>query len=200
MFYAMLKSIIFLIFKFFFQIKIYGQDNLPKKGGFILASNHLSYLDPLVLGVACPRQLNFMARHDLFRNPFFSWLITSVNAFAVKRNSPDLSALKEAMARLRQGKAVVLFPEGSRQVEGLSPDAQPGIGFLVIKTAVPVIPVLISGTRKILPKGARLIRPGKISVHFGKQISLERSMPYQDIAKAIMENIRHLSCKTSSMS
>lgn len=162
-----------------------------------MASNHVSYLDPITLGVACPRKLNFMARHDLFYNPWFSWLITAVGAFPLKRDSYDLSSLKEAMRRLKNGNALVLFPEGSRSINGISNQPQAGIGFLAVKVSLPVIPAFIRGTELALPKGSKFIRPRKVSVHFGRQVSIERRLPYQDIARAIMKDIRHLSCYPS---
>jgi len=184
----------FLLSKFLFPIKVFGRSHIPRKGGFILASNHVSYLDPIVVGIACPRKLNFMARHDLFSNRFFSWVLSMVGAFPVKRNSADLSALKEALRRVKNGKALLIFPEGSRAVGSKSYEPQPGIGFLAAKLNVPMIPVFVKGTEIALPKGAKFIKRTEVSVHFGRQIFIERRMPYQETTQLIMANIRHLSC------
>ena len=159
-----------------------------------MASNHASYLDPVAVGVACKRKLNYMAKEELFRNPLSSWFFRAINVFPVKRDSADLSALKEAMRRVRRGEPLVLFPEGSRRFDGASSQPYPGIGFLAAKLNVPVIPAFIKGTGKALPPGAKFIKLTNVSVCFGKQISIERRMPYQDIAGHIMDNIRHLSC------
>lgn len=194
MLYLIFRSIAVLIFKLLFRIKVFGKENIPEKTGFILASNHLSYLDPVVLGVACPRKLNFMAKYDLFSYPLSSWFMSCLGAFAVKRESADISALKEAMKRLKNGKALVIFPEGSRRVNSVSTQPQAGVGFLAAKLDVPVIPAFIKGTDLALPRGAKFIRPCQIFVYFGKEISLERRQPYQDIACEIMKSIRHLSC------
>lgn len=197
MLYRILRPIANLIFRLLFRLEVKGQEFIPKIGGFILASNHASLLDPIVLGIASPRQLNFMARDDLFYNPLFSWLISILGAFPVKRNSPDLSALKEAMQRIKNGNVLVLFPEGRRQINGVCVSEAPraGIGFLAAKLRCPVIPAFVKGSGRALPKGAKFIRPTKICVYFGKQIYIERRLPYQDIAKRIMEDIRHLSCQ-----
>lgn len=212
MIYWFFRSLSALIFKTVFRIKVYGKNNIPQKGGFILASNHVSYLDPVAIGVACPRKLNFMARHDLFDNPAFSWLLYRLGAFPVKRDSADLSALKEAMKRVKQGKVLTVFPEGSRAFDGISNEPQPGIGFLAAKLNVPVVPAFIRGTYDAFPKGAKFIRPAQICVYFGQprsfyykemllnekgrgqQISVEGGLPYQKIALDIMENIRRLAC------
>lgn len=183
------------MFKVLFRFRVKGREHIPRKGAFILASNHVSYLDPIALGVACPRKLNFMAKQELFVNPWFSKLMSAVCAFPIKRDSADLFALKEAMRRLKSGKALVLFPEGSRRFDGTSAEPQAGIGFLAAKLNVPVVPAWIKGTAVALPKGAKSIKPVKVSVYFGKQIFIERRMPYQEIAKTVMENIRHLSCE-----
>lgn len=194
MLYWILKVIAVILCKVLFRIKVFGEKNIPQKGGFILASNHLSYLDPVVLGVACPRRLNFMARHDLFNNPIFSWLISNVGAFPVKRASADVSAIKIAMERLKDGGALVLFPEGSRKINAGTFQVHSGIGFLASKLNVPVIPVFIKGTDYALPRGAKFIRSHYICVYFGKQIALERRLPYQDIAGEVMRSIRRLAC------
>lgn len=188
----------FLILKVVFRMRVFGRKHIPKKGGFILAGNHSSYLDPVVLGVACPRRLDYMAKEELFCNPLLAGLLSRVGAFPVKRNSADLSALKEAMRRLKDNRALALFPEGSRRFDSASTEPHAGIGFLAAKLDVPVIPAFIRGTDSALPKGAKFIRPVRICVYFGEEISLEKNLPYQDIAQAIMANIRRLeqdSCK-----
>lgn len=182
-----------MIFKLFFQLEVEGRENVPKKGGFILAGNHISYLDPIAVGVATPRGLSYLARDDLFLNPLFAWLLYSVRAFPVKRDSADISALKESLQRVRNGGGLVIFPEGSRKADRIF-EPEPGIGFLASKLNTPVVPVFVKGTEIALPKGAKFLKPAKISVHFGKQILIERGMPYQDIARLVMEKIRRLVC------
>lgn len=193
MLYLILRPIAILFFKILFRIKVFGKKNIPEKTGFILASNHKSYLDPVALGVASSRKLNFMARHDLFCNPLFSWVISTLGAFPVKRDSADLSALKEAMRRVKNGDVLVVFPEGSRRINAVSSQQpQPGIGFLVAKLDVPVIPAFIRGTEVALPKGTKFIRPTEITVYFGKQIHIEKELSYQKIADKVMEKIEEL--------
>jgi len=198
MLYDLLRPLAVLLCKILFRIQIKGRENIPKKGGFILASNHLSYLDPVVLGVASPRKLSFMARDDLFDVPIFGSFIRSLGAFPVKRNSPDISAFKEVFKRIKQGKPVVIFPEGRRSPDGklLSPLA--GIGFIAAHLSCPVIPSYIQGTDKALPINSHFIKPKKVRVYLGKQIFIERRKPYNypEIAQQIMEAIRCLECKS----
>ncbi|MFA5089702.1 MAG: lysophospholipid acyltransferase family protein [Candidatus Omnitrophota bacterium] len=191
--YYLCRLLFHFLFKALFRFEFTGRENIPKKGGFILASNHMSFLDPVALGIASSRRLSFMARHDLFDNNFSSLILSSWGVLPVKRGFGDISALKEAINLLKGGNALALFPEGRRIIKGENVDPEPGIGFLVSKLDVPVIPAFIKGTDKALPRGARFIRLAKVSVHFGKKISIERRMPYNDIACRIMQDIRHLS-------
>lgn len=193
MLYKVTTFLVNFVFSFFFKIKISGQENIPKEGGFILASNHLSYLDPAVLAIACPREVNFLAKAELFKIPLFSDLIRSLGAFPVKRNTADIYALKEAIKRVKAGNGLLVFPEGGRKVGSSDLAPQAGVGFLAAKINAFVVPVFIKGTDIALPKGARFIKPSSVSVVFGKKISIERGLPYQEIAQRIMENIRHLS-------
>jgi 1-acyl-sn-glycerol-3-phosphate acyltransferase len=192
MVYLLLRFISFVLLKVFFRMEVVGKANIPGKGGFILASNHVSYMDPVAVGVACPRKLNYMARHDLFSKRGFAWLLTHLHVFPVKRDSADLSAIKEAMRRVQAGEGLLLFPEGGRTTEDEARDPQPGIGFLTAKLEVPVIPVSIKGSDKALPKGVRFPRFTKVRVRFGQQVTLEKKMPYEEIARAIMASIRYL--------
>ncbi len=194
MLYSIVRILLVVpLFKLFFKMKVRGAENIPKRGGFILASNHVSFLDPLALGAASGRNLNFMARDSLFKIPVFGSLIKAVDAFPVKRDSADRGALKEAMRRVKAGRALALFPEATRQdTDGALAEPAAGIGFLAARLAVPVIPAFISGTEKALPRHAKFIRRARVSVSFGKQISMEGSPQYQDIASRIMEHIRYL--------
>jgi 1-acyl-sn-glycerol-3-phosphate acyltransferase len=194
MLYWLLNPVAVFVCRMFFHVKVKGRENLPRKGGLILASNHRSYVDPIVVAVASNRRLNFMARDDLFRNPLFGWFIHSLGAFPVKRHSADLSAMKEALRRLKRGGALLLFPEGTRAADGLIHEAQPGIGFLIAKSGCPVVPVFIKNSDVALPRGGKSIRSAKIEVYFGQQIPIEGRLPYEDIAALVMDNIRRLAC------
>lgn len=174
-------------------MEVRGRENIPKKGGFILASNHISNLDPVTVGSACPRRLYYMAKEELFLNPILSLWMNAVGCFPVKRNSTDISALREAIRWLKSGGGLFLFPEGTRQEAGVkSAQPQAGIGFLAAKLSVPVVPAFVKGTDNALPRGAKFIRPATVSVCFGKQIHIERRMPYQEAAQLIMANIKNL--------
>lgn len=193
MLYKLGRSISSILSSMLFPIEVSGIENVPKRGGFILASNHLSNLDPVVLGIACPRELYFMAKEELFKNKFFGWIIKNCNAFPVKRGRADLSAVKEAIDLVNHGRVLLIFPEGGRQQNGRLGDAEKGIGFLASKSESSIVPAFIRGTDKALPVGSKSIKRQKVYVSFGPQIQIERRMAYQDIGLKTMEAIRQLS-------
>ena len=181
-----------IFFKLYLRVSVTGKENLPAQGGFIVASNHVSYLDPFLVGAVCTRKLSYMGRHDLFTPGIADRLLRAIGAFPVKRDTADLSALREAIRRVRNGGGLMVFPEGRRIVKKQLVEPEAGIGFLASKLNVPVIPAFVRGTDRAFPKGAKFIKPIKVSVHFGSQIHIERGLPYQSIAVKIMEKIRQL--------
>lgn len=198
MLYTILRPIAILLFKIFFRFKAYGLKNLPKEGPFIIASNHLSFLDPVALGVACPKKLSFLAREDVFRPRLFAKLISTLGAFSIKIETQDVEAIKESIKKLRGGNVLVLFPEGTRSINGSLREAQGGVGLLAMKADVPIIPTLIEGSDKALPRDAKFIRFKRVSVRFGKPITLGEEGPgqkkeiYLKIASRVMEEISKL--------
>jgi len=154
----------------FGKFRVFGLENLPESGGVLLAANHQSVLDPVLVAMVLPREMHFMARRSLFRNPIFRAIIVSYNAFAIERDTADVKGVKEAIARLEAGSILLVFPEGTRTGDGSIGRMKPGIGMLAERAAVPIVPVLIDGAYEMLPKGARFPRPGRISIVFGKPL------------------------------
>lgn len=191
MVYSILKFISFVLSRIFFGIEIHGRQNLPVKGGYIIAGNHTSYLDPVLIGCVCPRKICYMAKEELFRNPFMAWLLRQLWVFPVKRHTADLAAMKEAMRRLRAGVGMLMFPQGSRSAALTAGAPLPGVGFLAVKSKVPVIPAFIAGTEKAMPAQARFFKFAKVRVYFGKPLDLdvEEKASYEDIAGNIMKAI-----------
>lgn len=173
-----------------FRIKGVNAENLPKRGGFILATNHVSYLDPFLSGYACPRPLNFMARQTLFRNWFFGWFLRAINVFPVRRGEGDMGSIREAVKRLKQGRGLMIFPEGTRSADGKLQEAKAGVGFLAVMAKVPIVPGFVKGTMEAMPRGTKKIKPHPVKVYFGKPFTPDfGSKDYQKIADEILKRI-----------
>ena len=177
-----------------FSGRAWGHRNVPTRGGVLLVSNHQSYFDPMLATLALPRQCSYMARDTLFVNPVFRTLIESLNAFPVRRGEADLRAIKEAMRRLRNGYAVLLFPEGTRSASGQMGAIQPGVAMLAQRTGVPVVPLAIDGAYDIWPKGTKFPRRGSVLVKYGQPFSADqvRSMSAEELVGSCRQRIQNL--------
>lgn len=156
-----------LIERLLFGMRIHGDERVPREGGVIIASNHISYNDPPMVGSAVPRELHFLAKEELFRNPLFGALIRSFNAMPVKRATGDVGALKKAVRLLKEGKAMIMFPEGTRSLSGRFLKPKPGMGMIASMADVPVVPTYVVGTNKL---GAAFTRKRPVVVRFGEVI------------------------------
>jgi len=177
-----------------FQVE--GGENLPKEGGAIIASTHTATLDPVLLGCAFPRPLAFMAKEELFRFPPFAALIRALGAFPVRRGEPDRRALRKAFSLLRQGRCLVIFPEGTRNSGSQLRSPELGVALLAAWAKVPVIPVAIFGSEQLIPKGKFLPRPTPLRVRVGHPLWFEgdgRRESLETFAWRVMEALSHLS-------
>ncbi|MGH2331899.1 lysophospholipid acyltransferase family protein [Thermoanaerobacter mathranii] len=166
MFYYIAKIIVRTIIKVIFKIEIKGLENIPKKGPVIICSNHISFLDPPVIGALLNRRIYFMAKEELFKNPFLRLLLgTGLGAFPVKRGTADLSAIKTALTYLKKGKAIGIFPEGTRSKTGQLQKAEPGVAMLAIKGNAPVVPIAIKGRYGLF---------SKIIINIGKPMNFDK--------------------------
>jgi 1-acyl-sn-glycerol-3-phosphate acyltransferase len=147
-----------------------GRDHVPASGAFLVAANHTSFLDPVVVGCAMRPWLGYMARSSLFEVPGFGALIRSFKAFPVERGTSDRRALRQTVEVLRSGTPVVVFPEGTRGDGREVAAFQRGFVLIAELADVPVLPAGIWGTHRVWPKGQRWPRPGPIGVAFGPAI------------------------------
>jgi len=196
MIYFVSRNILKLLFKMFFRLKVRDAENCPKRGSLIIALNHASFLDPLIAGFAVPREINFMARDTLFRNRLFGRILMSVNAFPLRRQGADLGAMRLAMDKLCCGKAVLIFPEGTRSEDGRLGAPRAGIGFLAAGSGASVLPCYIKGSMDALPKGAIFPKFKEISVYVGKPLKFDKAGSgkeyYMQIAAEVMKAISEL--------
>jgi 1-acyl-sn-glycerol-3-phosphate acyltransferase len=147
---------------------VYNAERLPDTGAFILAGNHVSFLDPPFFGMACRREAFYMARDTLFRNPLANWILRSWHCVPISRERGDIGAMRTVLRMLGEGKAVLMFPEGTRSEDGELQEPRAGIGMIVARANVPIVPMRIFGTERALPKGASLPRPARVEIKFGE--------------------------------
>ncbi|MBS3821277.1 MAG: 1-acyl-sn-glycerol-3-phosphate acyltransferase [Planctomycetes bacterium] len=169
--------------------RVYNRHLEPPTGGVVYVSNHQSFLDPVLATMALRRPGNYMARDSLFRNPLFCNLIDSLNAFPIRRGAADLAALKEAMRRLKGGRTLVIFPEGTRTKDGTINPFLPGVAILSQRAAEWTVPVVIDGAFDAWPRSQALPRPGRIAVQYGQPVHQSDARKLD--AQAFVDNLRH---------
>lgn len=153
-----------------FQLEAYGTEQVPLTGRLIVTANHLSYLDPPIIGCMCPRELRYLAKAELFQWAPFARLIRRVGATPVERGTADVSAIKTVLRLLDEAQAVLIFIEGTRgDGRALLPPTA-GVTLLARQSDAPVLPTAIIGTDKAWGRGMALPRPAKVIVAFGEPV------------------------------
>jgi 1-acyl-sn-glycerol-3-phosphate acyltransferase len=170
-----MRALFAVIFRVFGAWEVRGHENVPKEGAALIAPNHISALDPCLIGCALKRPGWFMAKAELFDVWGLSWLIRGMHAYPVKRGSADRAALKRTFDYLKNGELVCVFPEGTRSPDGRLGPVEAGIGMLALKFGAPVIPVGIRGTDQLLPRHSKTIRRAKVRVQFGPPLHFPSS-------------------------
>lgn len=195
--YALAYFLVYSFLKLVHRYKVYNKETIPKGESLIIASNHASYYDPVVLAAAIyPQRLNFMAKMELFKNPLFSKIIRYFGAFPVKRTQFDRKALSTALDLLKKQKIVGIFPQGTRS-NPANKEQQifQGASYLALKSGSKVLPVGISGTDRI-SKGSFFLWPAKITIRFGELMELknENKAEMVEFSDRIIKEISFL-CK-----
>lgn len=161
-----------LLFRVYFRVyhrgRVYNADRLPSEGAFILAGNHVSFLDPPFFGLACRRAAYYLARDTLFRNPLANWTLRSWHCVPMSRDRGDIGALRTVLRLLNEDKAVLMFPEGTRSPDGQLQEPRAGVGMIVARANVPIVPMRIFGTERALPRGTSVPRPARVEIKFGE--------------------------------
>ena len=199
--YRVSAFIIRLILRINGGLRIIGVENVPDTEGIIIASNHISYLDPLIVGAISPRQVTFMARKGLFTIPLIGKFVQQY-AFPGDREKPQPSTIKQAVKRIKKGEVITIFPEGRRNETGDFLQAKRGLGMIVSMTQAPVVPVLIIGADRALPVGARWLKRAKVTVIFDKPVYYNNTIDasnrhdhvlHKKISKDVMDAIIQIS-------
>lgn len=190
MLYRIFRFLFRCLFYSIFRLKVAGTENIPNDGAVILCANHISYLDPPIVGTPLVRRVHYMAKFELFRIPLLGWLITQFGAFPVKRGGVSREAIRYSLQLLNEGRMMGIFPEGSRKNAGGM--GKKGAASLALKSNATVIPVAIIGDYKIFQR---------MKMVYGKPISLTEfkedtsSASLEKATEKIMTTIRELKKK-----
>jgi len=166
--YAVGGQFVRFIAQAYFDLRIYGQDNIIEEGPALLAMNHQSFLDPPFAGTCCQREIFYLARKTLFDVPVLGFFMKHINVIGVDREGSDVGALKSVIRVLRSGGCTVVFPEGTRSRDGSLLPARPGAGLIIAKTLAPVIPMRIFGAFEAFPPGAKWPRCSPVTIVIGE--------------------------------
>jgi len=189
-YYTVMRWGLRLLMPTFWKARVFGRHNEPSEGGAVFISNHQSFLDPMLVGFGLVRPLSYMARSTLFDTPGLKQLMTSLNAFPVKRATADTGALKEAMRRIKRGGQVLVFAEGTRTGNGRIAPFLPGVSLLAQRAAQWIVPVVIDGAFEAWPRTQAFPSLGNIVVSFGEAIPQEEARRFK--STELVEHVRRI--------
>jgi 1-acyl-sn-glycerol-3-phosphate acyltransferase len=154
-----------------YGVRVSGREKVPLTGGLLVCSNHQSHFDPVLVGLAVDRRLNYLARDSLFRFLPLRWLIESLDAIPIERDGFGLAGVKETLKRLKRGEAVLIFPEGTRTPDGEISPLKPGFAAMARRGRVPLLPMALDGAYDAWPRTALLPRSSTIHLVIGDPMS-----------------------------
>jgi 1-acyl-sn-glycerol-3-phosphate acyltransferase len=174
--YAFTKKFCYGFLKIFFRFTVVGAQNVPLEGPVLFASNHQSFLDPVLMGVASPKMIVFMSRDDLFKYPVLSWILPRMYVIPLERGAGDLGAIKAAIRALKSGQGFGIFPEGRRSRTGQLEPFKSGAAAIAMRTGATVVPVGITGSKEAwgVGKRPRLFTPVRLTFGEPIQVALEK--------------------------
>lgn len=188
--YRSIKGLLAVMLRVYCRMRIEGRKNIPAAGPFILAPTHRSIIDTPIAGAVYRPRMRFMGADKWWAKPWLGKVLTALGAFPVTRGTADREALKRCIAVLEGGEPLVLFPEGERKSGAVVQPLFEGAAYLAMKTGVPIVPVGIGGSERVMPKGAKFIFPRKLHVIVGQPMHLPS--PADSSPKAQREAARQL--------
>ncbi|MGH3414939.1 MAG: lysophospholipid acyltransferase family protein [Actinocrinis sp.] len=194
MFYVVLKAMITRLSLTLWRPRVEGRENLPARGPVILASNHLSFVDSMLIPMVAPRRVVFIAKAEYFesrgaKGRLMRAFFTAIGAIPVRRGDHRAAkdSLDQSLAVINSGGAFVIYPEGTRSLDGRLYRGKVGVGWLALKSGAPIVPVAVEGTQKVLPVGAKLPKIVPVTVRFGEPIDASK---IEFPGEAVAENSR----------
>lgn len=199
LFYRAMRAISTLP-RWYFRLRVEAADRVPATGPCIIAANHVSYIDPIMLWMACPRHVRFIVDRGQYRRPIIHWVAVHTGAIPVENDPRDLGSLRRALLALKQGAVLGIFPEGGRSDDGGVKAGKSGAALLALRAGVPLLPAGIVGAFQAYSRHHRFPRPGTILVRFGEPLALPESWRgraakdhLEEATALLMERIRALS-------
>ncbi len=186
MFYKVFKVLCRIWFGLVLRTRVIGAENIPKSGAFILAANHVSNWDPPFLGTFIEREVCYMGKEELFKNPIMAAICRGLHVFPVKRGAADKTAIKTAVKILKDGKCLGIFPEGTRSKTGKLGKAEAGVSLIAAMTKAPIIPAAIVNTEKIFSSEVKLPR---LAVVYGAPLHFTGSTKDRDALNAFAQSV-----------
>lgn len=204
------KHVIFLLLRIFvlptlritLRFKVYGLENVPRRGGALIVGNHVHNADPILMLSASPRPILWMAKAEVWELPILRWFASQAGAFPVNRGRPDRRAIKVAVDTIQEGLLVGMYPEGTRSVTGGLKEPHPGVGLVAVRAGAPIIPCVIVGSEELPLNGKKQTRKlggyPKVSVVFGRPFRLMSHRPdgtrytLEELSEAIMIELARL--------
>lgn len=193
LFYGLAYGLSKVFFNLFYRHQVFGENHVPK-GPCIIAANHASFYDPPILAISSKEEVIFLAKGTLFRNAFFKWLISHLNAYPLSGTVHDMASIKLIMQFLKEKKKIVIFPEGKRSFDGNLLPIKPGISFLMSRCQCPIVPVYIHGAYDVWPRQKFLPALwGKTACIFGSPLSWEdfENLPKKQAQEHLAVAIHH---------
>lgn len=174
--------------KTYLRVHCEGVENVPPEGAFLIVVNHLSGLDPFLIGFMIDRTVYCLAKVELYRGPVLTWILNSLGYIPLARSTLDISAMRIVLQLLRNGEAIGIAPEGTRSRTGEMLPFTHGATKLAVHAQVPLLPVGIHGTRELMPAGAHYFKPGKVYIKIGKLFDLSESYGKRITPELLEEN------------
>ncbi len=193
LFYFALKYILRLSFSVLFHVRVFGAENYPGQGGALICANHQSNLDPPLVGMSCPRRINYLAKKSLFKFPL-GVIIRLLDAIPIERGGMGIGGIKETLRRIKRNEIVLIFPEGARTFDGEMLKLKPGFVTIAKRTKVPLVPVGISGAFEVWPRGTLFPRLGVVYLVVHKPVQPEEFLEREESEVVNLMTERMTSC------
>lgn len=193
------KAVTRILARTYIRLSMEGRENVPDDGACIIITNHLSGLDPFLIGIPIDRRIYCLAKIELYQNAALTWILNSLGLIPLDRSSTDIAAMRIVLRLLKNGEAIGISPEGTRSKTGEMLPFTDGATKLALHARVPIVPVAIYGTRELMPPGTYGFRPGRVYIKIGEPFDLSQAYGKPITPDLLKENTAILQEKVSEL-